>query len=45
MSLSSRDYRAVLDIMDIVYAVPDKGAMFAAVARELAAKMPGLPAA
>ena len=35
MPLSTREYRAVLDMLDIIYDVPDKCAMFAAVSLEL----------
>lgn len=34
-SLSSTDYKEILDIIEIVYEVPDTGAMFAAVCRKL----------
>lgn len=35
MALSSRDYRQVLDVIDIVYSAPDTGAMFNAVCQRL----------
>ena len=34
-SLSSKDYKGILEIIDIIYSVPDKGAMFAAVSQKL----------
>ncbi len=35
MSLTSRDYKAILDIIDTIYSIPDKGAMFSAVCIKL----------
>lgn len=34
-SLTSRDYKAILDIIDTIYSIPDNGAMFCAVSRKL----------
>lgn len=35
MPLTSRDYKAILDIIDTIYAIPDKSAMFRAVSIKL----------
>lgn len=35
MSLTSRNYKAILDIIDNIYSIPDKGAMFSAVSIKL----------
>ena len=35
MSLTSRDYKAIIDIIDTIYSIPDKGAMFSAMSTKL----------